>query len=353
MSSGKAIANINVNSFGHGIVNLRVAGVPSGVGATLSQQSLVSGKVTLTFTSSPSAIAQNVPITIWATGGPRVHSVTFYLQVTPFATTQTTPTISWPTPAGIVYGAALSSTQLAASLSVPGTCTFLPSAGTVLKPGTQTISANCSPTDTVAYKTPAAATVSLTVSKAPLTVTASTAELGRGHRGGVVFRAEPHGVQRQRPRCAPGLQRDDEGVRPARDQLRVPFFPRVGVAEQPFRAGFSVRPQPVAHVGGQPDPAVLPRLQRQRRQRPPQPGEMDVPAVQRVVHGAVPAAALRAPGTAQRASGPAPACTAPHRTHRTARPGACRSTSTARRGTPPAAPVPHPPRLHPRPHART
>ena len=180
MSSGKAIANINLNSFGHGTVSLRIAGVPNGVGATLSQQSLVSGRVALTFTSSSSAVAQNVPITIWATGGSRVHSVTFYLQVTPFATAQTTPTISWPTPKGVVYGTALSSTQLAAALSVPGTCSYLPPAGTVLRPGTQTLTANCSPTDTVAYKTPAAATVSLAVSKAPLTITALSPTVGYG-----------------------------------------------------------------------------------------------------------------------------------------------------------------------------
>jgi Legume lectin domain/Chitobiase/beta-hexosaminidase C-terminal domain/MBG domain (YGX type)/Right handed beta helix region len=180
IASGKAVANVNLKSFGNGPVNLRVSGVPSGVGATLSQQNLVSGSVTLTFVSSLSAVAQNVPITIWATGGSRVHSVTFYLQVSPFAATQTTPTITWPTPAGIIYGTPLSSTQLGATLNVAGACSYLPPAGTVLAPGTQTLTANCSPADTVAYKTPAAAKVSLAVSKAPLTITASSPTVGFG-----------------------------------------------------------------------------------------------------------------------------------------------------------------------------
>ncbi len=180
MSAGKAVANLNLNSFGNGPVSLRVAGVPSGVVATLSQQTLVSGSSTLTFISSPAAVAQNVPITVWANSGSRVHSVTFYLQVSPFATTQTTPTITWPKPAGIIYGTALSSTQLGATLSVAGTCSYSPAAGTSLKPGTQTLTANCAPTDTISYKTPAPATVSITVSKAPLTITASSPTVGYG-----------------------------------------------------------------------------------------------------------------------------------------------------------------------------
>jgi hypothetical protein len=180
MSSGKATVNINLSSFGDGPVSLRVTGVPSGVGASLSRQTLVSGSASLTFTSSLAAVAQNVPITIWASGGSRVHSVTFYLQVSPFATTQTMPTVTWPTPTGITYGTALGDTQLGASLSVAGTCSYSPAAGTVLSAGTQVLTANCVPTDTVSYKTPAAATVSITVSKAPLTITASSPTVSYG-----------------------------------------------------------------------------------------------------------------------------------------------------------------------------
>jgi hypothetical protein len=83
MASGKAVATVRVNSFGYGQVALQTAGLPSGVTATLSQQSITSGAATLTLTSSSTAVAQKVPITLWATSGSRVHSVTFYVQVVP------------------------------------------------------------------------------------------------------------------------------------------------------------------------------------------------------------------------------------------------------------------------------
>ena len=105
------------------------------------------------------------------------------------------------------------------------------------------------------------------------------ADLRGGHLGRVIGRAQPHRVQRQRPRRAARLQRGDERVRPARDHLRVPLPPRIAVAEQPLRAGLRVRPQPVAHIRGQPDPPVVPGRQRQRGQRPAQPRDLDLAAL--------------------------------------------------------------------------
>ncbi len=171
MSSGKAVSTVHVNSFGLGTVNLRLSGVPNGVTATLSQQSLVSGTVTITFTSSMAAVAQNAPITIWGTSGSRVHSITFYVQVVP---AKFSSTVTWAGPQGVTYGTPLSATQLNAKLSVAGTCTYTPSAGTVLGAGTRTLTATCTPTDTFNYSSPAPVSVSLTVAKAPLTITASS-----------------------------------------------------------------------------------------------------------------------------------------------------------------------------------
>ncbi len=55
-----------------------------------------------------------------------------------------TPSITWPTPAAISYGTALSSAQLNASASyngvnVPGTFEYIPTAGEVLDAGSQTL----------------------------------------------------------------------------------------------------------------------------------------------------------------------------------------------------------------------
>jgi hypothetical protein len=62
--------------------------------------------------------------------------------------TAATPTITWPAPAAIPYGTALSSTQLDATASVPGSFVYTPPAGTVLSTGTQTLSVTFTPTDT-------------------------------------------------------------------------------------------------------------------------------------------------------------------------------------------------------------
>jgi len=63
------------------------------------------------------------------------------------------------------YGTALSSTQLNATASVPGTFVYSPVSGTVLGAGSQTLSVTFTPTDTTDYNT-ATATVTLVVTAA-------------------------------------------------------------------------------------------------------------------------------------------------------------------------------------------
>ena len=87
---------------------------------------------------------------------------------------QAAPVITWGSPSPITYGTALSSSQLNASANVPGSFAYSPPAGTVLNAGTNTLTAVFTPTDTADY-TSATGTVSLVVTKAPLSVTASNA----------------------------------------------------------------------------------------------------------------------------------------------------------------------------------
>ncbi|HXW15582.1 MAG TPA: hypothetical protein VEN79_13835, partial [Terriglobia bacterium] len=82
-------------------------------------------------------------------------SASVTLQVNP-----ATPKITWAKPAAITSGTPLSSTQLDATASVPGTFVYSPAAGTVLPAGTQTLSVTFTPTDTVDYTT---ATDSVTI----------------------------------------------------------------------------------------------------------------------------------------------------------------------------------------------
>jgi hypothetical protein len=74
-------------------------------------------------------------------------------------------TITWPTPAAITYGTALSATQLDATANVPGTFAYSPSAGTVLGAGSNTLNVTFTPTDTADYKV-TTASVGLTVTQA-------------------------------------------------------------------------------------------------------------------------------------------------------------------------------------------
>ncbi len=84
---------------------------------------------------------------------------------------QITPTITWPSPSNIVYGTALSATQLDATANVPGTFAYTPAAGTVLGAGSDTLSVAFTPTDTTDYTT-ATQTTAIVVKPATLTITA-------------------------------------------------------------------------------------------------------------------------------------------------------------------------------------
>ncbi len=97
------------------------------------------------------------------------------LKLSPAATltvAQAAPVVTWPAPAAITYGTALSATELAATADMPGTFTYTPAAGTVLPAGTaQTLRVTFTPTDTRNYTT-VTVPVTITVNPAPLLVVA-------------------------------------------------------------------------------------------------------------------------------------------------------------------------------------
>ena len=74
--------------------------------------------------------------------------------------TKTTPTITWNNPADIIYGTALSSTQLNAvaknpvsGATVDGTFTYNPAAETILAVGIHTLNVDFTPTYPATYNT--------------------------------------------------------------------------------------------------------------------------------------------------------------------------------------------------------
>jgi hypothetical protein len=69
-----------------------------------------------------------------------------------FEVAKATPAINWNTPADIVYGTALSGTQLNATTDVGGSFSYTPASGTVLDAGlSQPLLASFTPTDTTNY----------------------------------------------------------------------------------------------------------------------------------------------------------------------------------------------------------
>ena len=95
-------------------------------------------------------------------------TATAFMSLTVNAAPKTTPVITWPAPAAITQGTALSGTQLTATATVPGAFVYTPAAGTVLATGTHPLNVTFTPTDTTRYNTATAATT-ITVNPAPKT----------------------------------------------------------------------------------------------------------------------------------------------------------------------------------------
>jgi subtilisin family serine protease len=90
-----------------------------------------------------------------------------------------TPTIAWGAPTAITYGTPLGATQLNATASVEGSFAYAPGSGTILPVGAHAITVTFTPADSARYNG-ATATVSLTVTRAALTVTAQGASKSYG-----------------------------------------------------------------------------------------------------------------------------------------------------------------------------
>jgi hypothetical protein len=87
---------------------------------------------------------------------------------------QATPALTWPVPAGIVYGTALSAAQLDATANVPGSLVYTPGVGAAPAAGTQTLKVVFTPTDATDYVA-VTSTINLAVTPAPLTITPANA----------------------------------------------------------------------------------------------------------------------------------------------------------------------------------
>jgi hypothetical protein len=127
--------------------------------ATLTPPNGVAEPGTLTYTPAAGTIlgagTQTLSVTFTPSDSVNFKAVT---ASTTIVVNKATPTIAWPTPASVVAGTILSTTQLNAVASgiagpLPGTYTYNPTAGTVLKAGQTTLSLTFAPNDTTDYNT--------------------------------------------------------------------------------------------------------------------------------------------------------------------------------------------------------
>jgi len=149
-----------------------IAGVGFQNQATVSFGSIAAASVTVNSTSNVTAVtpawpAGPVNVTVINADGQSAVLTNGFIFVG-------TPVITWTNPPALTYGAALGAGQLNAIASVPGAFVYDPPAGAVLNAGTNLLAAVFTPNDTTDYYS-ATDFVSMVVSPAPLSVTASNA----------------------------------------------------------------------------------------------------------------------------------------------------------------------------------
>jgi hypothetical protein len=83
MSGGAATINVQAKSYNFGAVSLSTSALPPGVSASFSTPTITSGNSVLTLRASSSAATQTIPVTVFATSGSRVHSVTVSVAIAP------------------------------------------------------------------------------------------------------------------------------------------------------------------------------------------------------------------------------------------------------------------------------
>ena len=240
LSNGDATINIPAGSLAAGAESLTVSYTPDSNSSSTYNSSTGSSSVTVSLPVTP-AITWATPAAIpygtalsatqlnagsTVAGTPSLYSPALSTVLTAGAQTLTatfTPTdtidyttatatvtltvnkvalsvITWATPAAIPYGTALTTQQprpnLNAGSSVAGTFAYSPAPGTVPAVGQQNLTATFTPTDTTDYTT-ATAAVTLTVNKAPTTLTLSANPTGSAYGQQVTLSAtlNPYSAQ--------------------------------------------------------------------------------------------------------------------------------------------------------------
>ena len=132
--------------------------------AQLNARASVEG--TFVYTPGPGYVLPVGTHTLWVTFTPADDRNRTPVQAAiSIVVAKAAPVLTWPTPAGIIYGTALGDAQLNASAPVPGKFDYSLAPGEVLPPGVHTLAVTFTADDSANYVA-AHATVSLTVARA-------------------------------------------------------------------------------------------------------------------------------------------------------------------------------------------
>jgi sugar lactone lactonase YvrE len=138
----------------------------------------LSGTASLTTTATAASVVGSYPI-VAAQGTLAAVNYTFKFVNGTLTVNKAKPGLTWATPKAITYGTALSATQLNAAALVPGVYVYSPASGAAPAVGTHTLWATFTPADSTDYAS-LSISVTLTVNKAVLTVTANNASRAHG-----------------------------------------------------------------------------------------------------------------------------------------------------------------------------
>jgi hypothetical protein len=157
--------------------------------AQLNATSTVPGSIAYSFIPAGKASILVTPGTILPAGSDLITATFTPTETTNYQTTTTqatflvtqfTPNIVWPSPSSITTSTPLSATQLDATatgvggITLPGTFTYTPTAGSLLSPGIQTLNVSFVPTDTIDYASTTGSTHLSVLNLATLTTLTSS-----------------------------------------------------------------------------------------------------------------------------------------------------------------------------------
>jgi hypothetical protein len=190
-SGALAYGYTNSVTYGSGAMNWLSVNATTGTLAGALSQTHTATVVSIAGLNAGTYSATNTVTSVGATNSPQAVIVSL-------AVTKVTPGISWSNPSAMTYGTALSGVQLDASSATPGTFAYNPISGTVLNPGSNTVQAVLSPTDSANYNTATGQvtivvnpTISITAGAHGTVVPGSTVTVPYGGATNIVVSSDP------------------------------------------------------------------------------------------------------------------------------------------------------------------